>query len=117
MFQHSSWERAIPDRPSLFLPFLWAEMATGLAWRTFCEERGVLDLSQRGERPMQREPEAAQAHPVFRDLHAALDGFTAERLAPVPPPADAGGYRRVSLRCDEQIEIVAARWREGGQCA
>ena len=66
---------------------------------------------------MQRELEAAHAQPVFHVLQAALDGFTTERLAPVPPPTDAGGYRRITLRCDEQIEVVAARWREGGQCA
>jgi alkylation response protein AidB-like acyl-CoA dehydrogenase len=66
---------------------------------------------------MTRDREACTpAEPVIDVLHAALDSFAATPLAPFPQPANPGGYQRVTLRCDEQIEVAAARWLAGGQC-
>jgi hypothetical protein len=58
---------------------------------------------------MRRDKEVPAAELVVDDLHAALDSFAAAPLTPLPRLTNPGGYQRATLRCDEQVEVAAAR--------
>jgi hypothetical protein len=58
---------------------------------------------------MRRDKEVPAAELVVEGLHAALDSFAAVPLTPLAQLTNPGGYQRVTLCCDEQVEMAAAR--------